>query len=171
MNRSLCRLSFPWTLSLFLVLGWVGLTGSWAAPPEGEGGGPGTEGIALTEDQMRALADLQQRFRRELRESNTRLMAKRLELRTLSREEFTGPRGSELQAEIKALFLARRQRTLYYQEEALKILREDQRLRLPAGSDLGFRCSPGFGGGGPGRRGRRHRPDPAGPDEKSSPNP
>jgi hypothetical protein len=52
---------------------------------------------------------------------------------------------------------------LFYQQEVWKLLREDQRDKLPPGSDLGFRCHfGGFRGRGMGP-GRDGRPGPGAP--------
>ena len=92
----------------------------------------------------------------------------RWELRTLSEEEFQGVRGEEIRRDLQALFLNGRERALAVQSEALKILRADQKEKLPAGSDLGFRCQWGsLMGGGSGREFRRNRNPPALPSEKT----
>ena len=76
--------------------------------------------------------------------------------------------GGKKFEDLQALFLNGRERALVYQSEALKILRADQKEKLPAGSDLGFRCHWGsLMGGGPGRDFRRNRHQPSLPSENT----
>ena len=92
-------------------------------------------------DQTQAFQELRDRFRQELIQIRKKMAGKRLELRTLSEEEFQGlRRGRNSKTTLQALFLNGRERALGYQSEALKILRADQKEKLRwTGSDLGFR--------------------------------
>jgi len=128
----------------------------------------GSVNLNLTDDQAQAFQELRNRFSQEMIQVRKKMASKRLELRTLSEEEFQGVRGEEIRKDLQALFLNGRERALVVQSEALKILRSDQKEKLPAGSDLGFRCPWGsFMGGGPGRDFRRNRNQPARPSEKT----
>jgi hypothetical protein len=114
--------------------------------------------LNLTDDQAQAFQELRNKFRQEMIQVRKKMANKRLELRTLSEEELQGVRGEEIRKDLQALFLNGRERALVYQSEALKILRADQKEKLPAGSDMGFRCPWGsFMGGGPGRGFHRNR--------------
>ena len=148
---------WPGALILILVCG-LGAGLSSARPPDWEFEG-GAENLNLDNEQIQAFQELRQRFRQELIQVRKRMAARRLELRTLSDQERQGLRGEEIRKELQNLFLFGRDRALVYQTEALKILRADQKEKLPAGSDLGFRCHWGpFGGGGPGRGAFRNQP-------------
>ena len=128
----------------------------------------GSVNLNLTDDQAQAFQELRNRFSQEMIQVRKKMASKRLELRTLSEEEFQGVRGEEIRKDLQALFLNGRERALVVQSQALKILRSDQKEKLPAGSDLGFRCPWGsFMGGGPGREFRRNRNQPALPSEKT----
>jgi len=140
-------------LVLFFLLG-SGLSRARPPDPDFESG---AEKLNLDNEQVQALQELLTRFRQELMQVRKKMAAKRLELRTLSDEEMQGARGEEIRKELQGLYLSVRDRALVYQAEALKILRADQKEKLPAGSDLGFRCHWGpFRGGGPGRDSRRN---------------
>ena len=156
-----------WIGALILVLVFgLGVGLSLAGPPDRELES-GSVNLNLTDDQTQAFQELRNRFRQELIQVRKKMAGKRLELRTLSEEEFQGLRGEEIRRDLQALFLNGRERALVYQSEALKILRADQKEKLPAGSDLGFRCHWGsLMGGGPGRDFRRNRNQPALPSEK-----
>jgi len=118
----------------------------------------GSVNLNLTNEQAQAFQELRNRFSQEMIQFRKKMASKRLELRTLSEEEFQGVRGEEIRKDLQALFLNGRERALVVQSEALKILRADQKEKLPAGSDLGFRCPWGsFMGGGPGRGFHRNR--------------
>jgi hypothetical protein len=147
-----------WTGALTLVLVYgLGVGLSLAGPRDREWES-GVANLNLTDDQTQAFQDLRNRFRQELIQIRKKMAGKRLELRTLSEEEFQGLRGEEIRRDLQALFLNGRERALVYQAEALKMLRADQKEKLPAGNDLGFRCQWGsLMGGGPGRDFRRHR--------------
>lgn len=130
---------------------WAG-----AASPRWEGRGV-FDSLNLTGEQQQALQDLQTRFRQEIDQIRKKIMPLRLNLRTLSTEEYQGPKGQEIRKAIRDLVVAGRERALFYQQEGWQLLREDQRDKLPPGSNLGFRCH--FGGlrgrgMGPGRDGR-----------------
>ncbi len=149
---------------LILVYG-LGAGLSPAGPPDREWKS-GSDKLNLTDDQAQTLLELRNRFRQEMIQVRKKMASKRLELRTLSEEEFQGPRGEEIRKELQALFLNGRERALVYQAEALKILRADQKEKLPPGSDLGFRCHWGFFmGGGFGRDFHRNRNHPGLPSE------
>ncbi len=114
--------------------------------------------LNLSDDQAQAFQELRNRFRQEMIQVRKKMALKRLELRTLSEEELQSVRGEEIRKDLQTLFLNGRERALVYQSEALKILRADQKERLPAGSDMGFRCPWGsFMGAGPGRGFHRNR--------------
>jgi hypothetical protein len=146
-----------WIGALILVLvGALGAGISRARPPDMDSE-TGSANLKLTDDQAQAFQELRNRFRQDMIQIRKKMASKRLELRTLSEEEFQGVRGEEIRKDLQALFLNGRERALVYQSEALKILRADQKEKLPAGSDLGFRCHWGpFRGGGPGRDSRRN---------------
>ncbi len=169
-NKTIRRKVFfrLWTgmLILFLISGpGAGISSAGPSDPDSE---IGSLNLNLTDDQAQTIQELRNRFRQEMIQIRKRMASKRLELRTLSEEEFQGVRGEEIRKDLQALFLNGRERALVYQSEALKILREDQKEKLPAGSDMGFRCHWGpFMGGGPGRDFRRNRNLPAPPSEKS----
>ena len=138
---------------------------SLAGPPDRELES-GFVNLNLTDEQTQAFQELRNRFRQEMIQVRKKMGSKRLELRTLSEEELQGLRGEEIRRDLQALFLNGRERALVYQSEALKILRADQKEKLPAGSDLGFRCHWGsFKGAGPGRDFRRNRNRPGPPTE------
>lgn len=148
-------------LILVLVLG-LGSGFSRARPPDPDFE-TGAEKLNLDNEQVQAFEELRSRFRQEISQVRKKMAAKRLELRTLSDEAMQGLRGEEIRKELQGLFLYGRDRALTFQAEALKILRADQKEKLPAGSDLGFRCHWGpFMGGGPGRDSRRNQPPPPG---------
>jgi len=155
-----------WTGAVTLVLVYgLGAGLSPAGPPERELEG-GSVMLNLTDEQARAFQDLRNKFRQEMIQVRKKMASKRLELRTLSEEELQGPRGEEIRRDLQALFLDGRERALVYQAEALKILRAEQKEKLPPGSDLGFRCRWGFFmGGGPGRGFNRNRKHPELPAE------
>jgi hypothetical protein len=136
---------------------------AWAVPPRWEGPS-GMENLNLTAEQQQALQDLQVRFRQEIDQIRKKITPLRLELRALSPEEFQGARGQEIRAALRDLAVSGRERALFYQQEAWKLLREDQRGKLPPGSNLGFRCHfGGVMGRGTGREMRRGpEPPPAG---------
>ena len=170
-NEGFLRIFFRsrrWIGALILVLVYgLGAGLSPAGPPDRELES-GSVNLNLTDDQAQAFQELRNSFRQELIQVRKKMASKRLELRTLSEEEFQGLRGEEIRRDLQALFLNGRERALVYQSEALKILRADQKEKLPAGSDLGFRCQWGsLMGGGPGRDFRRNRNHPALPSEKT----
>jgi Heavy-metal resistance len=149
---------------LVLVYG-LGAGPSPAGPPDREVES-GSAMLNLTDDQAQAFQELRTRFGQEMIQVRKKMASKRLELRTLSEEEFHGPRGEEIRRDLQALFLEGRERALVYQAEALKILRAEQKEKLPPGSDLGFRCQwGGVMGGGPGRGFHRNRKHPELPAE------
>ncbi len=77
-------------------------------------------------------------------------MMKRMELRTLTPEENKGERGEELRRQIQTLLIQVRERSLFYHQEALKVLTPEQRKQIPPETDLGFQCDMGFRGRGMG---------------------
>jgi hypothetical protein len=160
-----------WTGALILILVYGPGAGLSPAGPPDRDRDCGTLNLDLTVDQTQAFQELRIRFRQEMMQIRKKMASRRLELRTLSEEELQGVRGEEIRKDLQTLFLNSRERALVYQFEALKILRPDQKEKLPAGSDLGFRCSWGFlMGGGAGSDFRRNRNQPAS-SEKPSPNP
>jgi hypothetical protein len=161
-----------WIGALILVLVYgLGVGLSPAGPPDRDSEKESLN-LNLTDDQAQAFQELRNRFRQEMDQVRKKMASMRLELRTLSEEEFQGVRGEEIRKNFQTFFLNGRGRALVYQSEALKILRADQKEKLPAGSDLGFRCPWGsFMGGGPGRDFRRNRNHPELRSEKSPSNP
>ena len=157
-----------WIGALILVLVWgLGAGISRARPPDMDSEN-GSANLNLTDDQAQAFQELRNRFRQEMILIRKKMASKRLELRTLSEEELQGVRGEEIRKDLQALFLNGRERALVYQSEALKILRADQKEKLPPGSDMGFRCHWGsLMGGGHGRGFHRNRNHPALPSEKT----
>lgn len=150
----------------FFIIGLVShLAGidAFSAPPDPE---PWAENLNLSPDQAQSLKELRSRFRQELMQVRKRIMLYRLELRTLTPEETKGERGEELRRLTQSLLLKMRERSLFYQQEALKILTPEQREKLPPEADLGFhwgkmfhRGGPGMGRGmGPGGKGFGHGP-------------
>ena len=110
-----------------------------------------TEDLNLTSEQIQNLKDLQIRFRQELAQIRKKIIITRMELRTLTPEEFKGDKGEEFRLQIQSLLLQARERSLVYQKEALTVLTPEQRGKLSSGSHLGFHCGRWFrGGGGPG---------------------
>jgi Spy/CpxP family protein refolding chaperone len=137
-----------------LILGtwlcWAALAG---AAPSAEEGPAGFEDLNLTREQQQALQELQNRFRQEIDQIRKKIMALRLELRTLSLEDRPGPKGQEIRTGIRELSVSGREKALFYQQEAWKLLKEEQREKISPGNDLGFRCHfGGFMGRGPGRK-------------------
>jgi hypothetical protein len=120
-----------------------------AAPPVEEE--PGVGGLNLTIEQRRLLKDLRESFRQEEKEIRRNVMQQKMELRTLSQEEFRGEKGENLRRQLQSLMLQARERALYYHQQALAILTTEQKKKLPPDADLGFHCRGWFGGGrGPG---------------------
>jgi hypothetical protein len=157
-----------WIGTLILVLVYGLGAGLSPAGPQDRESESGSVNLNLTDDQAQAFQELRNRFRQELIQVRKKMARLRWELRTLSEEEFQGVRGEEIRRDLQALFLNGRERALAVQSEALKILRADQKEKLPAGSDLGFRCQWGsLMGGGSGREFRRNRNPPALPSEKT----
>jgi hypothetical protein len=157
-----------WIGALILILVYGLGAGISSADPLDRDMESGSVNLNLTDDQAQAFQELRNRFRQEMIQIRKKMASKRLELRTLSEEEFQGVRGEEIRKDLQALFLNGRERALVYQSEALKILRADQKEKLPSGSDMGFRCHWGsMMGGGPGRDFRGNRNHPALPSEKT----
>ncbi|MBI5602749.1 MAG: Spy/CpxP family protein refolding chaperone [Deltaproteobacteria bacterium] len=147
---------FLWIIGLGLHL--VG-SEAFSAPPDPE---PWAGKLNLLPEQVQALKDLRGRFRQELIQNRKKIMLKRLELRTLASEEYKGEKGEELRREIQSLYQQARERSLFFQQEALRILTPEQREKLFPEMDWGFHCGrglpwgkgPGMGRGmGPGRKG------------------
>jgi hypothetical protein len=158
----------PWIGALFLLLVFGLGEGLLLAGPPSRDWENGTVSLNLTDEQAQAFQELRHRFRQELIQIRKKMADKRLELRTLSEEESQGVRGEEIRKDLQALLLNGREKALVYQSEALKILRADQKEKLPAGSDLGFRCHWGsLLGGGAGRDFRRNRHHHSLPSEKT----
>ena len=138
-------------ICFLLVIGMgLSLAGieAFSAPPNRE---PWTEKLNLTSEQVQAFKDLRGRFRQELIQIQKKIMLLRLELRTLTAEEIRGEREDENRRQIQALLLQTRERSLFYQQEALRILTPDQREKLPPETDMGFQCGRWFPWGkGPG---------------------
>ena len=118
-------------------------------------------GLNLTPEQGRFLQNLMIQFNQEEKEIRRNMMGKRMELKTLSPEEFRGEKGEELRRQLQALMFRARERALYYQQEALSILTPEQRKKLPPDCQLGFHCPNWFRrGGGPGMGMGRGRGNP-----------
>ena len=136
---------FLWIIGLGLHL--VG-SEALSAPPDPE---IWAEKLNLLPEQVQTLKDLRGRFRQELIQNRKKIMIKRLELRTLTPEEYKGEKGEELRREIQSLYLQARERSLFYQQEALRIFTPEQREKLFSEMDLGFHCGRGLPWGkGPG---------------------
>jgi Spy/CpxP family protein refolding chaperone len=116
-----------------------------APPPEDE---PGWSTLDLAPEQLRLLRDLRGQFTTEERGIRKKMMHKRMELMTLSPEDFKGEKGEDLRRQIQSLLLQARDRVLFYQQEALNVLTPEQKKRLPPDFDLGFRCRGWFHQGG-----------------------
>lgn len=139
-----------------LALGLSGVEVDCAFPDMG----PWSENLNLTPEQVQSLKEIKNRFRLEEVQIRKKIMMKRMELRTLTPEESRGEPGEELRRKIQALLFQGRERSLYYHQEALKVLTPEQQKKLPSDADLGFQCRMGFGRGGMGMgrgmgRGRR----------------
>jgi Spy/CpxP family protein refolding chaperone len=120
------------------------------------------EKITLTSEQARAIQDLRSQFLQELISFRKQITDKRIELKTLTPEEFRGERGNQLRREMQTLLHQGRERSLFYQQQALSILTPAQQAKLPPGTDLDFRCSWGMGHRG-GLRMGPHRGGPPNP--------
>jgi Spy/CpxP family protein refolding chaperone len=105
-------------------------------------GGPYSwgENLSLTPEQTQTLKDLQRQFRQELAQFRNKIMLKRMELRTMTSEEFKGEKGEESRRLMQSLMMQARERSLVYQKEALAVLTPEQKKKLPAETDLGFQC-------------------------------
>lgn len=111
---------------------------------------PFVENLDLTPEQAQTFKDLRSRFRQELVQIQKKIVLCRLELRTLTPEEYKGEKGEEFRRQTQSLLLKVRERSLFYQQEALRILTPEQRGKLPPETDLGFHWGRMFRGGGPG---------------------
>lgn len=163
---------WKWIL-LWTVLGGIlwGASAAEAWPPRADPS-LGIENLNLTGEQQLAFQELQGRFRQEIDQLRKKIGTLRLELRTLSPEEFQGSKGEGIRAEIRTQVIAGRERALFFQNEAWKLLTPDQREKLSAGDDLGFRCHwGGLTGRGPGREFRSPRSSPPARPERPLPQP
>jgi Spy/CpxP family protein refolding chaperone len=130
-------------LSLMMILP-VSLPGA-SPPPEDE---PAWTALDLAPEQVRLLKDLRVQFTTEERGIRKKMMHRRMELMTLSPEDFKGEKGEDLRRQIQSLMLQARDRALFYQQEALNVLTPEQKKKLPPDFDLGFRCRGWFRQGG-----------------------
>jgi Spy/CpxP family protein refolding chaperone len=135
---------FLWIIGLGFCLAGVE---AFSAPPYAE---PREELLNLSPEQAQNLKDLKSRFSQEFIQIRKKIMMKRMELRTLTPEENKGERGGELRRQIQSLLIQARERSLFYHQEALKVLTPEQRKQIPPDTDLGFQCNMGLRGRGPG---------------------
>ncbi len=133
-----------WIIGLGLSLSGIEV---FSAPPYTE---PWDEIPKLSPEQAQTLKELKSRFRQEFFQIRKKIMMKRMELRTLTPEENKGERGEELRRQIQTLLIQARERSLFYHQEALKVLTPEQRKQIPPETDLGFQCDMGFRGRGMG---------------------
>lgn len=110
--------------------------------------------LGLTSGQIQTLRELQIQFHRELTQIRKKMMIRRMELRTLTYEENRAEKGEEMRNEIRSLMLQARERSLFYRQEAFRVLTPDQQKRISAESELGFHCGRWFHRGGRWRTGR-----------------
>jgi hypothetical protein len=141
--RSLIR-NFLYLLILGISLGPLGF----APPAVAAGPEIRTDDLELTPDQVQTLKTLNQEFQREQTQIRRKVMIRRMELRTLNAEEIRADKGEEIRREIQALLFQARERSLYFQQEAILVLTPEQRRRLSVETDLGFHCGGWFRRGG-----------------------
>jgi Spy/CpxP family protein refolding chaperone len=116
-----------------ILLGWLGLGISQ--------GGEVREGeLDLSPQQTQALRELRQEFQREQQQIRQKILEARLQLRTLSREEYAGEKGEALRREIRTLMLQARERALFYRRQALQLLTPEQLEKIGPESSMGFHC-------------------------------
>jgi hypothetical protein len=128
--------------------------------------------LNLLPEQAGTIQELRTRFLLEMGLLRKQMSIKRLELRILSPEEFKGQQGDPLRREMQTLMLQIRERSLFYQQEALKVLSPEQQENLPPGTDLGFHGRFGMGPGPGMRKGMGHGRAPAkSPTELQTPQP
>lgn len=134
----------------FFIIGLVSLSSPIVAFPTLPNPDAWSENLNLTPEQVQSLKEIKNRFRLEEVQIRKKIMMKRMELRTLTPEESRGEPGEELRRKIQALLFQGRERSLFYHQEALKVLTPEQQKKLPSDADLGFQCRMGFGRGGMG---------------------
>ncbi|MEW6185434.1 MAG: hypothetical protein AB1585_06820 [Thermodesulfobacteriota bacterium] len=100
--------------------------------------------LNLTPAQAQAINALRREFQREEIQTRQKIMLRRMELRTLTPEERQGEKGEALKNEIRSLMLHSRERSVYYRQEALKMLSPEQQQMLPPESAFGFHCRSRF---------------------------
>ena len=104
--------------------------------------------LGLTSGQIQTLKELKIQFHREMAQIRKKMMIKRMELRTLTYEEYKAEKGEEIRREIQSLMLQARERSLFYRHEAFGVFTPDQQKKIAAESDLGFHCGRWFHRGG-----------------------
>jgi len=109
--------------------------------------------LELTSGQIQTLKELKTQFRRELAQIRKKIRIKRIELKTLTHEEYRAEKWEELKREIQSLMLQARERALFYQKEALMVFTPEQQKKIPAEFNLGFHCGGWFRRGGRWRTG------------------
>jgi hypothetical protein len=132
----------PWLSLLILGLG-LGPLG-FAPPAVSAGPEIRTDDLELTPDQVQTLKTLNREFQREQAQIRKKVMIRRMELRTLNAEEIRADKGEEIRREIQALLFQARERSLYFQQEAILVLTPEQRNRISVETDLGFHCGGWF---------------------------
>jgi hypothetical protein len=116
--------------------------------------------LDLTPGQVQALKDLNVQFYREQSQLREKIIIKRMEARNLSPDDFRGEKGEEIRSQIQSFLFQVRERSLFYRQEAFKVLTPEQRKKISTETDLGFHCrgwlrrggrwGAGSGSGGPG---------------------
>ena len=104
--------------------------------------------LDLTPGQIQELNDLKAQFRREEEQIRKKIMIKRMEARTLSSEDFRGEKGEEIRGQIQSFLFQIRERSLFYRQEAFRVLTPEQRKKMSSEIDLGFHCRGWFRRGG-----------------------
>ncbi len=95
---------------------------------------------ALTEVQWQSLNALRAEFQKEMIELRKKIMVRRMELHTLSPEERRGEKGEALRGELRQLMTQTRERALFYEQEAMKLMTPEQWERFQAQPPPGFPC-------------------------------
>lgn len=134
---------------LYLLI--LGITlGPLGFPPPAVSAGPEirADDLELTPDQVQTLKTLNQEFQREQAQIRRKVMIRRMELRTLNAEETRAGKKEEIRREIQTLLFQARERSLYFQQEAILVLTPEQRKRISVETDLGFHCGGWFRRGG-----------------------
>ena len=111
------------------------------------------ETLELSPAQIKIFQELQIKFQKEMDQIANKMTIKRMEMRTLSRDELKGEKGDELRDQIRSLMLQAREKSLFYQQEIFDRLTPEQKEKVSSERELGFQCGPwlrgekGFGMG------------------------